>query len=565
VEAIAIAAALGVVALTAALAAASADAPVITWLGGWLPRSEATLGIALVADPLGAGFAMLIAALMTVVFVFGRLYFPRIDALFHVLMLVFLGAAAGYAMTGDLFNLYVFFELIGVTAFALTAYRLEQVSLQGALNFAVSNTLGSLLLLSGIGLLYGHAGAINLAELGRILAESRDAGAGIVTTAFVLMLAGFLIKAAAVPFHFWLADAYAVAAMPVCVLFAGASVTLGAFGAARVYWTVFSDSALSSGAAATLLLGVGLATALVGALMALAERHLKRLLAFTTISHVGVLLAGLALLTADALAGAALYLLGHALAKAALFIAAGVLFVRHASVHLQVLRGRGAGAATALVLVAGGLMLAGAPPGAAYEGKHRLLEAAHDAGLHWAAWTITAASIASGAAVLRAAALISLSPERGAERHGPQRVIWPMVGIAAALLAAAFAAGASSALEDAVSRASVGFTDRAGYAAAVIDAAPRPVPAAPVRHGGGWIDGLASGALACALAAATAWNSRLPRSVRSVIGAAVLPPVRALKALHAGRLSDYVAWLMAGLALLGASLAALSAAGIGLR
>ena len=127
---------------------------------------------------------------------------------------------AGFCLTGDIFDLFVWFELMGVSAYALTAYRPEERGpVQGALNFAITNSIGAYLSLSGIGLIYGRTGALNMAQIGRDITRHRPDG--LVVVAFVLILMGLLIKSAIVPFRFWLADAHAVAPTPVCVLFSG--------------------------------------------------------------------------------------------------------------------------------------------------------------------------------------------------------------------------------------------------------------------------------------------------------------------------------------------------------
>ena len=126
---------------------------------------------------------------------------------------------------------------MGVSAYALTAYRPEERGpIQGALNFAVTNSVGAYLSLSGIAVLYGRTGALNMAQIGAYI--GRHPPDGLVVVAFLLIISGLLIKCAIVPFHFWLADAHAVAPTPVCVLFSGVMVELGLYGIARVYWSI---------------------------------------------------------------------------------------------------------------------------------------------------------------------------------------------------------------------------------------------------------------------------------------------------------------------------------------
>lgn len=231
--------------------------------------------------------------LFVAAFVFTWGYFDEVGAHFHVLMLLFMAGMVGFCLTHDLFNLFVWFELMSIAAFALTGYQLRSSALEGALNFTVTNTVGSYLFLGGLGLLYARAGALDFSVLGRAVAA--HPGDVVTCASFALMATGFLIKAAQMPFHFWLADAHTVAPSPVSVIFSGAMVALGLFGLLRLVLDVFSGAAAVTAVVQTLLLGIGAATAVAGGVMALLQRHLKRLLAFSTISHAGVMLAGLAM------------------------------------------------------------------------------------------------------------------------------------------------------------------------------------------------------------------------------------------------------------------------------
>ena len=189
---------------------------------------------------------------------------PRSGPTFHALILIFLGALAGFALTGDLFNMFVFFELMSVSAYALTAYRIDRpASLQGALTFAMTNSVGAVMILFGIALLYGRTGALNLAQVGEVLATRPSDG--LVVVSFALITGGFLVKAAIVPFHFWLADAYAVAPTPAAIVFTGVMSDLGIYAVARIYVTVF-EAPLEPHEAGlrAVLVGFGVLTALVG-------------------------------------------------------------------------------------------------------------------------------------------------------------------------------------------------------------------------------------------------------------------------------------------------------------
>jgi multicomponent Na+:H+ antiporter subunit D len=588
---IAIAIALATTTLTLILMAASAGHPMIYWFSGWRPSAGMVIGIDYAVGPLGAGMASLAGVLTSAALVYSWRYFDSARGRHHALILIFLAASVDFCLTGDLFNLFVAFELVAVAAFALTGYNAgHPAPLQGAINFAVTNSLGGMSVLMGVGFLYARTGSLNLAQIGQALA-GRHAD-GLIVVAFALLTGGFLVKAAVVPFHFWLPDAYGSAPIPVCVLFAGVMSELGLFAVTRVWVTVFSGLAGGSGPRMrAVLLGLGILTAVVGAVMALAQVHLKRMLAFLTMSHLGIYLIGVGLLTPLGLAGAALLVIGDGLAKSALFLGVGVVQHQRASVSETKLRGAGRGlAVTGVTIVLGALVLADLPPYVSSAGHALLVDAAERAGLPWLEIVIALCVILSSGAVLRAAGRIWLgwghgessgpatgtaddpgeeSEDRsdtaeaegtdkgqgGRERSGRTgRVPLTMVLPPLALLAIGFGLGLTSGIEEHAAAAAAAFSDRAAYAAAVlgsnggsIPAGGRVVvPAAPAASAAGVLTDLGQ-VLAALCVAGIALNRRsagLRRDLAAGTGW--------LRRLHSGLVGDQVTWLVAGLALLAA-------------
>ncbi|HEX4830496.1 MAG TPA: proton-conducting transporter membrane subunit [Trebonia sp.] len=571
---VAVAAAASVAVMLGFLLAAAIRHDSVYWFAGFRPAGGVALGIDFVADPFACGLALVGAVLMTAAMVFSWRYFERVGSYFHALMLVFLAGLTGFCLAGDVFDLFVWFELMGVAAYALTAYRPEERGpIQGALTFAITNSVGAYFTLTGIALIYGRTGALNMAQIARSL-DGRPPG-GLVVVAFLFIITGLLVKAAVVPFHFWLADAHAVAPTPVCVLFSGVMVELGLYGIARVYWSVFGAAIGQRGAISDVFLFLGALTAITGALFCLRERHLKRLLAFSTISHAGMFLAGFGLLTPLGLAGAALYVAGHAMVKAALFLCAGITLHRLHSVNETWLHGRGRRLpVTGAVFTLAALGLAGLPPFATFLGKGWIEDSA---GPGWLDVMFTLCSMLAAGAVLRVAGGVfyglgdppaedpqmaaEANEEEGETESGRRRTPLTMIVPPAVLVAGGLALGCLALVPRvgaAFEAAALRFEDQAAYGALVLGGpAPpgHPAPGVPYPPAAADVTltsvviALITVAGALAVAGAALYWRRLPLLRRGRGPGAGLTVV--IRRFQSGVVNDYITWLVLGLAALG--------------
>jgi len=373
----------------------------VAWFGNWFPRGSMVVGIGFVVEPVGAGMAVLAALLTLLALIFSWKEVGSGANYFQPLMLVFLAAMSGFVLTSDIFNLFVFFELMSTAAFALCGLKTaEPAPLQGAFNFAVTNTIAAFLVLSGVGILYAMTGALNMAQIGLALGTRHDP---LVLFACTLLTCGFLVKGAIVPFHLWLPDAHAVAPTPVCVLFSGLMVELGLFAVMRLQSVVFGETFISHPSALrNILASFAIATVLLGSVMCYAEHHLKRLLAFSTISHAGLMLLAFSTGGATAVAAMLTYLLAHAFIKSSLFFTSGMMLHRFRSISERVLFRRGRGCWwTAALWFLGGAGLAATPPLMMFIGEAGATHRTESLGFHGVSWIFLFGGAMTAAAVFR--------------------------------------------------------------------------------------------------------------------------------------------------------------------
>ena len=343
----------------------------------------APFGITLVADHLSAMMVMITAIVNLAVTSYSQ---SDIDASligcgYYALLQMLICGICGAFLTGDIFNLYVWFEVMLIASFGLLVLGQSRAQLDGGVKYVVINLLATLLLLTGIGLLYGMTGTLNLADLhGKIpLVENR----GLLTAVAALFLAAFGIKSALFPLFFWLPASYHTPPVAVSAIFSGLLTKVGIYALIRVFTLVFTvDMAYLF----SLLLVVSALTMITGVMGAAAQNEFRRILSFHIISQVGYMVMGLALQTRLALAGAIFYLIHHIIVKANLFLVSGVVQRLQGSFELAKLGGlyRNNGKIAILFFIPA-FSLAGFPPLSGFWAKMILIRASLEIHHYWVA------------------------------------------------------------------------------------------------------------------------------------------------------------------------------------
>lgn len=354
------------------LAAVWTEGTLAGQMGSW----PAPFGITLVAD-LFSAVMVLIAGLtgfLIAVYALADIDSGRERFGFHSLYHVLLGGVCGAFLTGDLFNLYVWFEVMLIASFSLIALGGERAQLDGAVKYAAINLVSTILLLAAIGLLYGATGTLNMAELHHAVRGVENQG--LISAIAVLFLIAFGIKAAVFPLFFWLPASYHTPPVVVAAIFSALMTKVGVYALIRVFTLIFTQDVAFTH---TLLLIVAGLTMITGVLGAAAHDDIRRILSFHIISQIGYMILGLALFTPLALAGAVFYLIHHIIVKANLFLIGGVMRRVGGSFGLERLGGlyRSRPLLAVLFLVPA-LSLAGFPPLSGFWAKLILIKASLD-------------------------------------------------------------------------------------------------------------------------------------------------------------------------------------------
>ncbi|QYH20524.1 Na+/H+ antiporter subunit D [Corynebacterium aquatimens] len=369
-------------------------------MGGW----DAPVGITLVSDRLSTIMLFVSSIVLFAVMWYGISQGLRdgdeddpVAVFLPVYMLLSMGVNLSF-LAGDLFNLYVGFEVFLVASYVLLTLGASPGRVRAGIGYVMVSIASSMVFLFALAMVYAAVGTVNMAQVGIRMEEIPD---GTRAAIFATLLIAFGIKAAVFPLDAWLPDSYPTAASLVTAVFAGLLTKVGVYAIIRMRTTVFTDGSLD-----TLGMWVALMTMIVGIMGALAQNDIKRLLSFTLVSHIGYMIFGIALGSKMGLSGAIFYAVHHILVQASLFLVVGLIERQAGSAQLRRL-GSGLYAAPliAILYFIPALNLGGIPPLSGFLGKVMLIQAGADDG-SWLAWVLIAGAVITSLLTLYAMILV---------------------------------------------------------------------------------------------------------------------------------------------------------------
>lgn len=437
-------------------------------LGGW----AAPYGIVLVIDRLSAMMLALTWTIALPVLWYASCGWDSHGRHFHPLFHFQLMGLSGAFVTGDLFNLFVFFEVLLIASYVLLVHGQGPDRFRAGLHYVVLNLVASALFLVGLAIVYGLTGTLNMADLALRVAQLGSQEASLFKAGAMVLLVVFGLKAAMVPLYLWLPGTYAAASAPVAALFA-IMTKVGVYSIIRVHAVMLGDGAGHAAfAVQPWLLPLALTTTVLAVLGALAARRLARLVAYLTVASVGTILAGVGLFTTAALSAALYYMVHSTLVVAALFLLVELVASQRGETgdRLQPAVPVGQPVMLGLMMLLGAASAAGLPPLPGFLGKLMILESAAPTPAHAWVWTVLlVAGFLTLIGLARAGSILfwSVLPADGQPAHagGSWRLTAATLGLLTLSLLLAVAASPMKRYTDA---AAAQLADRAGYARAVL-------------------------------------------------------------------------------------------------
>ena len=353
---------------------------------------EAPFGIELAVDGLSAAVVALVGVTSLGLLAYARRAQPRSNA-FYAQYLLLVAGLTGMTVTGDVFNLYVFLEITGLAAYGLVATDRSGSAALAALKYLLLGTIGASLYLLGVGYLLAATGTLNMADLAEKIPEMAGYDSTLIVTAFGLLMGGLAVKVALFPVHTWQPDAYSQATDTVSALISALVSTVSAYALARILFSVFTVDFLEAVPLARWgLLAVASVSIVAGSVLAVSQSDVQRMLAYSSVSQFGLVVAGFAIATPLAVVGATVHLVGHAVMKGGLFAATGIVRRKTGAQTVSEYAGLGSrvpvGAGGFAVL---SIAMVGVPPAVGFVGKWYIVVGAVQAEL----WPVVAVVLAS--------------------------------------------------------------------------------------------------------------------------------------------------------------------------
>ena len=445
-----------------------AELPFVYRLGAW----PAPFGIVLVVDRLAAMMLVLTAGLALPVLWYASGGWDAHGRYFHVLFQFQLMGLNGAFVTGDLFNLFVFFEVLLIASYVLVVHGQGRERFRVGLQYVVLNLVASALFLIGVALVYALTGTLNLADLALRVPQVSGPEAAVLQAAALLLLVVFGFKAALMPLAMWLPATYAAASAPVAALFA-IMTKVGVYAIVRVHGVVFgADAGASAGAVQPLLLPLALATSLVGVLGALAAHTLPRLIAWLLVASVGTVLTGIGLFGAAAWSAAFYYMANSTLVMAGLFLLAELIAAQRGDAAGRLVPASEVAQPAMLgaMLLLGAASVAGLPPLPGFIGKLMVLEAASAHPWAVAVWAVVlGVGFATLIGLARAGSILFWAVREETQDTAASGASPRMLAATLSLLAASVAMSVFAApLKRYTDAAAAQLLDREAYARAVL-------------------------------------------------------------------------------------------------
>lgn len=429
-------------------------------LGSWEPP----FGIELRIDFLGAFMMVLISAVCLIVALYSRKYIapdtPKDGKTFffyaeemeegkrpiyYSLLLVICASMLGFVATGDIFNMFVFFELMAICSYALVAIPGTRLPIRAAIKYMLMGVPAAMLVLLAIGLLYSLTGTLNMADLAERVGSSDNSQ--VIIISYVVLIVGFAVKAAIFPLHMWLPDAHSKAPSPVSALLSGLIVKMGILGIIRVTYSVYGSHFPSPlNWVTSVLIWVSVAAIIYGAIMAIRQSDLKLMIAYSTIMNLGYITLGFGLADVTALVGGVYHIMGHGVAKACFFLCAGSIIWRSGYLKIEELKGAYRKMPiTCIAFALASLSIVGIPPTAGFVAKWYLVSGSLSAGNPFLGAVVLTGSIMAAVFCFRVVYyMFFLPPSEGSWQNVSGEAPLSMAGTTLVLAVASLALGIAS-------------------------------------------------------------------------------------------------------------------------